>query len=311
MSDALPLKSTMRFEYGQPRELLPGLRRIVANNPSPFTFKGTNTYLIGTDELALIDPGPAEPAHLDAILKAAGKAPIRHILLTHTHHDHYEGLPELQARTGAKTAGYGYQAKNRVSGAHAASPNAGSRGEVVDKSFAPDIVLGDGGRLEGKGYGFEAVFTPGHAPDHLCFALLGSKVLFSGDHVMSWNTSVVAPPEGNMADYMRSLEKLVPRQDEIYLPGHGGTLRQPQKVVRAFMLHRKMRESAILQAVRDGHTTIPRIVDVVYRGLDSRLVNAARASVLAHVERMIEVGQLQCPAGLPSLDRELAPAASS
>lgn len=311
MSDALPLKTTMNFEYGEPRELRPGLRRIVADNPSPFTFKGTNTYLVGTDELALIDPGPGDPAHLEAILKAAAGKPITHILLTHTHHDHYEGLPALKARTGAKTAGYGYAPKTRISGAHAASPNAATRGEIVDSSFAPDIVLKDGDRLEGRGYAFEALFTPGHAPDHLCFALLGTPVLFSGDHVMSWNTSVVAPPEGSMADYMRSLEKLVSRTDEVFLPGHGGTLRSPQKVVRAFILHRKMREAAILQAVRDGHTTIPRIVDVVYRGLDSRLVNAARASVLAHVHRMVEIGQLACPAGPPSLDRALVPAASS
>jgi glyoxylase-like metal-dependent hydrolase (beta-lactamase superfamily II) len=311
MSEALPLKTTMNFEYGQARELRPGLRRIVANNPSPFTFKGTNSYLVGTDELALIDPGPGDPAHLEAILRAAGKAPIKHILLTHTHHDHYEGLPALQARTGAKTAGYGYAPKTRISGAHAASPNAAARGEIVDSSFAPDIVLKDGGKVEGKGYDFEALFTPGHAPDHLCFALLGTPVLFSGDHVMSWNTSVVAPPEGSMADYMRSLEKLVDRKDEVYLPGHGGTLRSPQKVVRAFIIHRKMRESAILQAVRDGHTTIPRIVDVVYRGLDSRLVNAARASAFAHVQRMVEIGQLECPAGPPSLDRELVAAKAS
>ena len=203
-------------------------------------------------------------------------------------------------------------ADRRLSGldpSHAQPVRLPVRGDAERLDIA--AVLRDGDRFQGDGYALTAVHTPGHAPDHLCFAIEGTKLLLSGDHVMSWNTSVVAPPEGNMADYMRSLEKLVPRQDEIYLPGHGGTLRQPQKVVRAFMLHRKMRESAILQAVRDGHTTIPRIVDVVYRGLDSRLVNAARASVLAHVERMIEIGQLQCPAGLPSLDRELAPAASS
>jgi glyoxylase-like metal-dependent hydrolase (beta-lactamase superfamily II) len=301
MTDAPPFKSTMEFAYGTPRELLPGIVRIVANNPSPFTFKGTNTYLIGTKELIVLDPGPADDAHLEAILRAAGDRPIRYIALTHTHHDHYDGLPVLQQRTGAKTAGYGPSGRRR--GSRSTSP---SGGEFANDDFNPDVVMRDGDLLECGGFGLEAVFTPGHAPDHLCFALSGTTSFFSGDHVMSWNTSVVAPPEGNMGDYMRSLEKLLSRQDELFLPGHGGRLEQPQKMVRAFILHRKLREQSILNAVREGRTTIPEIVDVVYRGLDARLVNAARLSVLAHVERMIELGQLVCPEGPPSLDRALA-----
>jgi len=301
MTEQPPFKSTMEFVYGEPRELRPGVRRIVANNPSPFTFKGTNTYLIGTKELIVLDPGPADAAHLEAILAAAGDRPIRYIALTHTHHDHYDGLPALQQRTGARTAGYGPTGARR--GSRATSP---SGGEFANDDFRPDVVMRDGDALECSGFRLEAVFTPGHAPDHLCFALSGTGIFFSGDHVMSWNTSVVAPPEGNMGDYMRSLERLLPRSDDVFLPGHGGRLEQPQRMVRAFIVHRKLREQAILNAVREGQTTIPGIVDVVYRGLDARLVNAARLSVLAHVERMIELGQLVCPDGSPSLDRALA-----
>jgi glyoxylase-like metal-dependent hydrolase (beta-lactamase superfamily II) len=302
MSQDLPLKTTMRFEYGEPRELTDGIVRIVARNPSPFTFKGTNTYILGRHELTVIDPGPEDAAHREAIVKAAAGRPIRQILLTHTHRDHSEGLPALAEATGAKTAGFGPTAAKR--GNSQQSPNGG---EFVDSDFNPDRRLADGDVLEGDGFALEALHTPGHAPDHLCFALAGTKIVFSGDHVMSWNTSVVAPPEGNMGDYMRSLERLLPRTDEVFLPGHGGTLRSPQRVVRAFLLHRKMREQAILDIVRQGPTTIPRIVDQIYRGLDPRLVNAARLSVLAHVERLSELGQLSSEGGPPSIERLLRP----
>ena len=311
MSDPLPLKSTMQFEYGVARELRPGIRRIVANNPSPFTFKGTNTYLVGTDELALVDPGPGDPAHLDAIMQAAGAKPIRHILLTHTHHDHFEGLPALQARTGAKTAGHGYVATNRLSGAHAASPtatapNAPNKGEVVDKSFVPDIVLKDGALLEGRGYTFEAVLTPGHAPDHLCFALEGTGILFSADHVMAWNTSVVAPPEGKMSDYLESLERLRGRGDTLYLPGHGGKLRDPERMVRGYLIHRRMREDSILGAIREKPRSIADIVALIYPSIEQKLVRAASLSVQAHVEHLVERG-LVAGDGPLILDRQLYP----
>jgi glyoxylase-like metal-dependent hydrolase (beta-lactamase superfamily II) len=301
MTEPLPLKATMNFQYGVPRELEPGVRRIVANNPTPFTYKGTNTYILGTREVIVIDPGPDQAVHREAILGAVGGAKVAYIVLTHTHHDHSEGLPALQAATGAKTAGFG-----PVKSKRGTSDKSPSGGEFVDKDFKPDVVLKDGDRLEAGGIAIQALHTPGHAPDHLCFALAGTSTLFSGDHVMSWNTSVIAPPEGNMADYMRSLEKLLPRSDEKYLPGHGGSLRSPVKMVRAFIVHRKMREQAILDAIRAGRTTIPTIVDAVYRGLDPRLVNAARLSALAHVERLVELGQVVSEGGPPSLDRKLA-----
>jgi glyoxylase-like metal-dependent hydrolase (beta-lactamase superfamily II) len=302
MADEIPFKTNMQFEYGVPSVVAPGIRRIVAKNPSPFTFKGTNTYLVGGGrELAVIDPGPGDRAHLEAIMLAAGSARITHILLTHTHHDHSEGLPALKARTGAKTAGFGPTKAKRGS-----SERSPSGGEFVDRDFKPDVRLQDGGRLATAGVTLEALHTPGHAPDHLCFHLAGTPILFSGDHVMSWNTSVIAPPEGNMAAYMRSLDKLTGRSDELFLPGHGEALEQPGRVVRAFIVHRQMRETAILEAIRNGADTIPRIVEIVYRGLDPRLVNAARLSCLAHVERLVELGQVSSAGGPPSLERALA-----
>jgi glyoxylase-like metal-dependent hydrolase (beta-lactamase superfamily II) len=223
MAEALPFKTTMNFAYGEPRELAPGVVRIVANNPSPFTFKGTNTYLVGTGTLAVIDPGPDNPAHLDSILATAGGRPITHIVITHTHRDHTAAMPALLAKTAAKTAGFGRLAARH--GDRRASP---SGSEFVDRDFVPDLPLRDGQRLAGDGWALTALHTPGHALDHLCFALEGTRILFSGDHVMGWNTSVVAPPEGNMRAYMRSLELLMSRDDASYLPGHGGQVEDPR-----------------------------------------------------------------------------------
>jgi len=286
MAEEIPFRREMQFEYGVPRELFPGIERLVANNPGPFTYKGTNTYLIGSGStIAVMDPGPDDDAHFEATMQAIGKRKVATIILTHTHHDHVDGMPRLKAATGAKTAGYGR--KVAASGMRKASP---SGGEYVEHDFVPDVVLGDGARLEGDGFALEALHTPGHAPDHLCFGLEGTKILFSGDHVMGWNTSVVAPPEGNMAAYMRSLEKLAQRSDEVFLAGHGGRVLQPQRVVKAFMVHRRMREDAILDCIRQGRTTIAEIVEVVYRGLEPRLVNAASLSVAAHVEHLVERG---------------------
>jgi glyoxylase-like metal-dependent hydrolase (beta-lactamase superfamily II) len=299
---ALPFKTTMQFTYGEPRELAPGVVRIVANNPNHFTFRGTNTYLVGTGtrDLALIDPGPDDPAHLAAILKAAGSRRISHIVITHTHHDHVDGLPALIAATGAKTAGHGHKARK-----HGAKRTSAAGGEYVEQDFVPDVPLRHGDRLEGDGWSFEALFTPGHAPDHLCFALGGTDILFSGDHVMGWSTSVVAPPEGSMGAYIRSLELLMARKDGVYFPGHGGRVEEPQRLVRAYLLHRRMREQAILDCIRQGHATARDIVAVVYRGLDAKLINAATLSVLAHVEHLMERGLVAGAAPL-SADRVLS-----
>jgi glyoxylase-like metal-dependent hydrolase (beta-lactamase superfamily II) len=279
----------MNFAYGVPRELAPGVQRIVANNPGPFTFKGTNTYIVGTgDELALIDPGPEDTAHRQAILDTIGKRRLGHILITHTHRDHTDGLPALQAATGAKTAAFGRRARER--GSKRTSP---SGDEFVDQDFTPDIPLTHGSSLAGDGWAFTALHTPGHAPDHLCFALEGTGTLFSGDHVMGWNTSVIAPPEGNMGAYMRALELLGERNDSVYFPGHGGQIGEPQRLVKAFLLHRRMRETAILDCIRQGTNTVNAIVPVIYRDLNPKLLNAAALSVRAHVEHLMERGLLR------------------
>jgi glyoxylase-like metal-dependent hydrolase (beta-lactamase superfamily II) len=303
MADDIPFRKEIVFEYGVPRELAPGIVRIVANNPGPFTYKGTNTYLIGRGrDLALIDPGPEDDRHFNAIMQAIGSRRLATVVITHTHRDHTDGMARLLAATGAKTCGFG-----RIARARGEARTSPSGTEFVDQDFIPDIKLGDGGRLEGDGFVLTAIHTPGHAPDHLCFALEGTRLLFSGDHVMSWNTSVVAPPEGNMADYMRSLEKLLERDDEAFLPGHGGRLYQPQRVVKAFIVHRQMRERAILDCIRDGKATIEEIVPIVYRGLDPRLVRAASLSVAAHVEHLM-AQRLVASNGAPLLQARLSPA---
>lgn len=301
MAEELPFRKDINFVYGVASDIAPGVRRIVANNPSPFTYKGTNTYLAGTDaKLVLIDPGPADDAHFKAIIDAAGPARITHILITHTHRDHTDGLGRLVEATGAKTCGFGRSARAR--GAMRTSP---SGSEFVDSDFLPDIALKDGDQLEAAGVTLTALHTPGHAPDHLCFALEGSNILFSGDHVMAWNTSVVAPPEGHMGDYIGALERLLTRTDHVYFPGHGGRLLQPQRVVKAYVMHRRMREQAILECIREGHSTIAAIVPIVYRGLDPRLLNAASLSVAAHVEHLVERG-LVTSEGPPTAPQRLS-----
>lgn len=301
MAEPLPFKTTMQFAYGEPRELAPGVVRVVANNPSPFTFKGTNTYIVGTRTVAVIDPGPDDPAHLAATLAAIANRPVSHIIITHTHRDHTDGMPALIAATKAPTVGFGRRARQR--GTVRTSP---SGSEFVDRDFTPDVPLADGQTLEGDGWAFQALHTPGHAPDHLCFALRGTGILFSGDHVMGWNTSVVAPPEGNMAAYIRSLDLLLGRTDQVFFPGHGGQVPDPQRLVKAFLLHRRMREQAILECIKAGTNTVEAIVPVIYKGLDPKLLNAAALSVMAHVEHLMERGLVRCDAPL-STSRVLSP----
>jgi glyoxylase-like metal-dependent hydrolase (beta-lactamase superfamily II) len=302
MANDLAFRTTMEFAYGQPRELAPGIVRLVANNPSPFTFKGSNTYLVGgASDLAVIDPGPDDPAHFDAILAAVSpRRRITHLLVTHTHRDHTDGVERLRQATGAKVCGYG-----RASPGAGRSQTSPSGREFIDRDFRPDIVLRDGDAVSGPDWHVEAIFTPGHAPDHLCFALAHPRVLFTGDHVMAWNTTVIAPPEGNMADYMRSLERLSGRDEELFLPGHGGRIEQPARWVKAYLLHRQWREHAILNAIKSGHATIEQIVSLVYGGIDDRLRDAASLSVLAHVEHLIERGLVRCE-GSPTFDRPLS-----
>lgn len=301
MSSEIAFNRDMEFAYGEPAEVAPGVLRIVANNPGPYTFKGTNTYLVGERELCVIDPGPDDPGHRAAILAAAGNRPITHIVLTHTHRDHCDGLPALQQATGAVTCGFGGVAITLEE-----SRAREVRRSFVDQSFEPDLKLVEGSVVTGTGWRLTALHTPGHAPDHLCLALDGSSgIMFSGDHVMGWNTSVIAPPEGRMSDYLGALERLQSRNDTVYLPGHGERILQPQRVVKAYIVHRKMREQAILDCLRDGASTIESIVCRVYRGISAGLVAAASLSVLAHLEHLVARGLVSCD-GHPSLKSSFA-----
>jgi glyoxylase-like metal-dependent hydrolase (beta-lactamase superfamily II) len=285
MSTAPSFKTTMDFVYGEPKEMVPGVVRVVAPNPGPFTFKGTNTYLVGKTTLAVIDPGPDDPAHFDAVIRAIDGRLVSHILITHTHRDHTDLMRKLAAATGAKTAGFG---RTRLPIPPALNSPTGE--SFIDLAFTPDVEMSDGAELSGPGWTLRAIFTPGHAPDHHCFELAGSRALFSGDHVMSWNTSVVAPPEGNMGDYYGSLERLIGGDYDVYMPGHGGRLPEPGRMVKAFLVHRRWREEAIFSVIKGGETTIDAVAAVVYRGLDPKLANAAKLSVQAHVEHLMHRG---------------------
>jgi glyoxylase-like metal-dependent hydrolase (beta-lactamase superfamily II) len=289
-------RTAMEFAYGVPRELAPGVSRVVANNPSVFTFKGTNTYILGSRELAIMDPGPEDPDHFEAVMAAVAGRKVSHILITHTHRDHVDGLPRMAEATGAVVCGYGRQ--SATPGETKSSP---SGTEFVDQSFKPDLILRDGDVVAGADWSVEALHTPGHAPDHLCFAMPDRGIMFSGDHVMGWNTSVVAPPEGNMSDYMSALERLMGRQDDVYFPGHGGRIENPARFAKAFLIHRRNREKAILDSVRAGNSTIADVVAHIYKDLDQRLIRAASLSVLAHIEHLIARNLIRTQSP-PSLD---------
>lgn len=259
----------------------PKVRRLLAGNPSPFTFTGTQTYIVGAGEVAVIDPGPDLPDHVEAILAAARGERIAAILCTHTHRDHSPASRSLAAATGAPIVGC----------APLAIEDDGPRADAAfDFDYAPDRVLDDGGDIAGDGWTLRAVATPGHTSNHLCFALAGEGVLFTGDHVMGWSTTVVSPPDGDMADYMASLDRLLGRDDSIYFPAHGPGVENPHPHVRALIVHRRMREKQILAQLKAGERRIPAMVQVMYRDIDPRLHPAAGRSVLAHLRDLEQRG---------------------
>jgi len=262
----------MTAPYGKPEQLEPGIVRILAHNPSPFTYTGTQTYLLGEREVVVIDPGPELDDHVEALLIAIAERPLKAILCTHTHRDHSPAARLLKDRTGAPIVGC----------APLALETAGPRADAsFDLDYEPDRVLEDGATLEVDGEALIAVATPGHTSNHLCFAYRGA--LFTGDHVMKWSTTVIFPPDGDMAAYMESLEKLRRREDRIYYPAHGPAVENPQQYVRQLVGHRMQRERQILSLVRERPRRIAEIVVDAYPGLDPRLVVAAGGSVLAHL----------------------------
>jgi glyoxylase-like metal-dependent hydrolase (beta-lactamase superfamily II) len=267
--------------------LSPLVRRITADNPGPMTFTGTCTYVIGTGDVAVIDPGPDSPAHLDALLQGLAGERVRHILVTHTHRDHSAAAPALKAATGAPILGCAPYI--------AASDDGQGLDAAHDRAYRPDTILHEGDEIEGAGYVLETLATPGHTGNHLSFALTNERALFSGDHVMAWATSVVIPPDGKMGDYLASLEKLLTREDAQYWPGHGGGLAQPQRMVRALLHHRRLREAAILAALDKSPAEISALVAAIYQGLDPRLNGAAALSILAHLQDLAARGLVQAP----------------
>jgi len=274
--------------YGEAVAVAPGVRRITARNPGLFTFTGTNSYVVGNGRVAVIDPGPDDAAHVAALLAATAGETVTHILVTHTHRDHSGAAPALKAATGALTAGGGPHrpARPRRDGV------IGGLDAAADTGFVPDLVLADGAAIAGDDWRLVAVATPGHTANHLAFALAGSDLLFSGDHVMAWSTTVVAPPDGSMADYMGSLDRLLARPERRYLPGHGGPVADAPAYVAALKRHRLAREAAILVRLAAGDTTIPDMVAAIYSDTDPRLHGAAGLSVLAHLEDLVERGRV-------------------
>jgi glyoxylase-like metal-dependent hydrolase (beta-lactamase superfamily II) len=250
------------------------IRRILAPNPSPFTYTGTQTYIIGEGEVAVIDPGPDLPGHVEALTAALGGERVAAILCTHTHRDHSPASRPLKAATGAPIVGCA------PLGLEDGGPRAD---EAFDFDYRPDRVLADGERLGGDGWTIEAVATPGHTSNHLCLALCEEGALFTGDHVMGWSTSVVAPPDGDMADYRASLDRLLGRSDRIYYPAHGPAVEDPHPHVRRLIGHRRMRERQILGHLERGEGRIPAMVESMYSNVDPRLFAAAGRSVLAHL----------------------------
>jgi hydroxyacylglutathione hydrolase len=282
--------------YGRAVAVAPGIERITAPNPGPFTFHGTNSYIVGTSSVAVIDPGPENEAHWQALTAALAGRRVTHIFVTHTHRDHSPLARRLKAETGAPTVGEGPHRPARPLRDGEINPFA----ESADSAFVPDIALRDGETIAGDGWSLTGVPTPGHTANHAAFALEGSGILFSGDHVMAWSTSIVAPPDGAMADYMASLDRLIARGDRLLLPGHGGPVKDPPVFLRALKTHRRMRERAILERIRAGDGRIADMVKAIYRETDPKLHGAAALSVLAHIEDLVERGQIAAD-GPPSL----------
>lgn len=260
---------------GIPILLEPLVTRVLAPNPSPFTYTGTQTHIVGERNVAVIDPGPDDPAHLDALIRVIAGRPVVAILITHHHRDHSPASRPLAQATGAPIVG---------AAPFAPDYDGGRSDAAFDRDYAPDRVLAEGEGVSGDGWTLRAIATPGHTSNHLAFALPETRALFSGDHVMGWSTSIVSPPDGDMSAYMASLEKLMARDDRVYYPGHGDMVENPQRLVRGMLGHRKQREGQILRLLARGEDmTIPAMTARMYVGLNPKLIPAAERSVLAHL----------------------------
>jgi len=297
MNDDIPFDKNLDLAPDTVDEAVPGVRRVMANNPGPFTFKGTISYIIGRGQVAIVDPGPDDPAHIGALLDAVRNETVTHIFVTHTHRDHSPATPTIKHETGATVYAEGPHRAARPLHIGEHNPLDAS----ADRDFKPDVALRDGAIIAGNGWTIEAVATPGHTANHMAYALKENNLLFAGDHVMAWATSIVAPPDGAMSDYMASLQKLAKRNETIYLPGHGPAITDAPRFVNYYILHRKAREASILHRLAKGETDIPTIVRAIYIGIDPRLTGAAGLSVLAHLEDLVVRGLVETD-GTPAID---------
>ncbi len=287
MAQLIPFVRDMAFEYGVSEQVSPLIRRVVARNPSPFTFHGTATYIVGHGKVAVIDPGPDLPEHVEALIRAVQGEEVTHLLITHTHLDHSPAAQHLKRVTNASTHGFGPHGSGRLGEIKGVE-------EGADHDFIPDIVVRDSAMIAGQGWTFEAVHTPGHTSNHVCYALLEEKALFSGDHVMGWSTSVISPPDGDMRAYIDSLRRLLTRGDEIYWPTHGPPITAPKPLVKAFIAHRDERERQILACLQRGRNAIPEMVAAMYADVPGGLHRAAARSVLAHLVHLVDSGRVRC-----------------
>jgi len=285
MSKSPKFNTEFECEYGVLVDVTLTIRRIVAPNPGPFTFKGTGTYVVGHGKVAVIDPGPAIEGHVDALLSALEGEEITHQLITHTHIDHSPAAKMVKERAGAPTYGFGPHGSGKYEkGAQVE--------EGGDREFVPDHILKHGDAVEGEGWSFESIHTPGHTSNHLCYAYREENALFPGDHVMGWSTTVVSPPDGDMREYLESLRHLSERDEQIFYPTHGAPIEEPKPFLRGLIAHRKMRERQIVAVLEGSEKTIPEMVPGMYKGLDPRLIPAAQRSVFAHVIDLVEQGRV-------------------
>ena len=273
---AIPFIREFDAKYESEVRVSPRISRVVADNPGPFTFKGTGVYIVGDKDVAVIDPGPDDASHVDALKRALEGRRVTHILVTHTHADHSPAAKPLKEWSGAKTYAFGPHGSGKLEDGVRVE-------EGGDMQFTPDVRVKDGEIIKGNGFTFECVFTPGHTSNHMCYALREENALFTGDHVMGWSTTVVTPPDGDMAQYMASVKKLMARDDAILYPTHGAPVTDPKPFLAAYLEHRLDREKQIVACIRDGLTTIPQMVARMYADVDKRLHPAASRSVLAHL----------------------------
>jgi hydroxyacylglutathione hydrolase len=293
-TQADPFNRDPASSYGVAVAVAPGVRRVLARNPSPMTFTGTASYLVGEGQVAVIDPGPDDPAHHAALLDALGGATVSAILVTHSHLDHSAGASALRAATGAPVLAFGPHGAGLDARFDGAIGLGG--GEGADTGFAPDRRLEHGEAVEAGACRLVALHTPGHLSNHLCFALAGAGTLFTGDHVMTWASSLVSPPDGDMAAYMASLRLLQGRDDRTILPSHGHPSRDPQRLIGWLIAHRQAREAQIVGALRDGPATAAEIARRLYADVDPRLLPAATRNVLAHLLALVDADRAVCDA---------------